>query len=221
VAPLVIGTSSSSSSSSSPIAALADGPGPAHTDGALAPSPLAVPARDPRAGGRGRALVITELSQLEQIFASTPKASAQRPLIARRLADTYAELTRVSEGAVNATAHKKALSHYELITTEYPQDAHVDEAYYYAGLEHELSGNVSQARRAYFELIRQAPQSKLVPLAYFAFAEMFFAEGANDASKNALAEQAFREVLKYPAAQNPVHADAKRRLAELAARQRP
>jgi hypothetical protein len=123
--PLVIGTSPSS-----PIATLPEDPA-AHDapDVPLAAqSPLAIPARDPRIGQgpagrvRPRALVVTELSQLEQLFSSTAKGSPQRPQIARRLADTYAELSRVADGAIRVAAHKKALTHYELITTDYPQD---------------------------------------------------------------------------------------------------
>lgn len=96
-----------------------------------------------------------------------------------------------------------------------------DEVLYYAGLDHELAGNVTAARRSYYEVIKQYPSSKLVPFAYFAFGELFLAETESDPSKAQLAEQAYREVLKYPPTQNPLYVEAQRRLAELGLTKRP
>jgi TolA-binding protein len=85
-------------------------------------------------------------------------------------------------------------------------------------LEHELAGDLRNARRAYYELIKTSPQSKLIPLAYFAFGEMFFTEAASDPSKDQLALQAYAEVLKYPPPSNVVYAEAQRRVSEVKAR---
>ena len=43
-----------------------------------------------------------------------------------------------------------------------------------------------------------------MPNAYLAFGELFFQEAQGDPSKWALAEQSYREVIKYPAPENKV-----------------
>ncbi len=216
--PLVIGTSPPM-----PIATKSEAPAAPADDTAIATnSALAIPTRDPRAKvpARGRALLVTELQGLETLFASTAKAAPARLQIVRRLADTYAELSRStdSNAQVVSVAHKKALQHYELITSEYAQYPQIDEAYYYAALEYELAGDARNARRSYYELIKRAPSSKLTPYAYFAFGELFFAESATDPSKLDLAEQAYAEVLKYPPPTNAIHGEAKKRMAEVRSR---
>ena len=215
VQPLVIGKSPPM-----PIATTAELPSP--PDDAHAPvaatTTLAVPARDPRIAQsrqRARALVVTELQALENLFAATASTSPDRPALMRRLAEDYAELSRAGDGPLSTSAHRAALKYYELLVSEYPKYPQVDEAWYYAGLEHELAGNLPKARRAYFELIKTSPQSKLIPLAYFAFGEMFYAEAANDPSKDDLALQAYAEVLKYPPPGNVVYAEAQRRVIEV------
>jgi tetratricopeptide (TPR) repeat protein len=214
VQPLVIGTSPPM-----PIATSAEKPA-ALEETAPPRTPLAVPARDPRLKRgltRPQALVSRELQQLEQLFPASQAGSPDRPSIARRLADDYAELSRLTDGAEASAAHAASLKYYEVLTNE-PQYAQIDEAYYYAALEHELAGDMRKARSAYYELIKRAPTSKFIPLAYFAFGELFFAEAASDPSKDQLAEQAYREVLKYPPKTNAVYVEAQSRLAEIAAR---
>jgi TolA-binding protein len=219
VAPLVIGTSPPppvATSTASHATAVPDEP-------ITAATPLAIPARDPRLAqgrNRARALVVTELQGLDALFTATPPNAPDRPVLARRIADTYAELSRVADGAVAANARRTSQKYYEVLTTEYPQYAQLDEAYYYVGLEHELAGNASSARRSYYELIRRFPSSRLIPFAYFAFGELFFAEADADPSKDQLAEQAYREVLKYPPAQNALYTEAQRRLAEIGMRKK-
>ena len=186
-----------------------------------ASSPLLIPARDPRLARnrqRPRALVVTELDALVKLFGATQASAPDRPALIKRIADTYAELSQSADVRVTASGHRNALKFYELLATDYPSDAQVDEAYYYAGLEHELAGDLRNARKAYFNLIKNAPQSKLVPLAYFAFGEMFYAEAASDPSKDDLALQAYAEVLKYPPPRNVVYADAQRRVSEVKTR---
>lgn len=86
---------------------------------------------------------------------------------------------------------------------------------YAAALDAERRGDLTEARRTYFELIQNYPRSRFVPLTYLAFGEQFREEAAKDPSKAQLAIQAMREVLKYPPADNPVFAYAALRIAEL------
>jgi tetratricopeptide (TPR) repeat protein len=217
VQPLVIGTTPTT-----PIAITAETAATPAEDPPLAASTtLAIPARDPRLARslhRPRPLMVTELQALESLFTATASTSTDRPALIRRLAEGYAELSLSINGATAAHAHAFALKYYELLTVDYPQYAQIDEAYYYAALEHELAGDFRDARRLYFELIKRSSNSKLIPFAYFGFGEIFFAEATIDPSKDELALQAYAEVLKYPAANNAVYADAKRRIAEVKAR---
>ena len=217
VQPLVIGKSPPM-----PIATSAEPPSVANDDAPVAPTTdLAIPGRDPRNARtqlRARALIVTELQALENLFVATASTSPDRPALMRRLAEDYAELSRTGGGALSTSAHRAALKYYELLASEYPRYPQIDEVWYYAGLEHELTGNPSKARRCYYELIKTSPQSKLIPLAYFAFGEMFFAQGATDPSKDDLALQAYAEVLKYPPPSNTVYADAQGRVVEVKAR---
>ena len=219
VEPLVIGKSPPAPivTSDAP-AAPAPGDGPAVESSTNA---LAIPARDPRVRRqRSAALLITELQALERLFAAMQPTAPDRPTVARRLAEDYVVLSRVGNAATAHNAHAAALKYYDLLTTmpQYPQ---LDEVFYYEGLEHELAGNPRDARRCYYELIKRSPQSKLIPLAYFAFGEIFNTEAMSDPSKNDLAVQAYTEVLKYPAPGNPVYTEAKTRIVEVKARITP
>jgi len=221
VQPLVVGHSPPPSDA--PIAVAPEPPGGARSDDPVgaAFTTLEVRARDPRlAKGTPRpaSKIVGEVQQLEALFLATAMTAPDRPTLARRVAEDYAELARVTEGPTAAAAHKHALRYYELITKDHPQYAQIDEALYYAALGHELGGNARDARRMYYELIKRAPSSKLIALAYFAFGELFFAEAVGDPSKNDLAEQAFKEVLKYPASANTVYPDALLRLGQLSDR---
>lgn len=210
--PLVIGTSPSGGAPSPPET-------PVAADEPVAPlaSALAVPARDPRIAlstHRARAPLTAEVQSLEAQIG--PPGTTGRAPLARHLADTYAELARTTEGSpVARTAHKAAAKYYEVVVTEDPLSLQRDEAQYYAALEHELAGDKTNARRAYYELVKNSPGSKLVSFAYFAFGEMFFVDAESDPSKYQLAEQAYREVLKYPPAQNALYVEAHKRLAEI------
>ena len=182
---------------------------------------LEIPARDPRLARsrqRSRAVLVTELQALLNLLAATQASAPDRPALIKRLAEGYAELSHSADVPTATSAHRSALKFYEQLATEYPKDPQVDEAYYYAGLEHEMAGDPRSARRSYYELIKTSPQSKLIPLAYFAFGEMFYTEAANDPSKDDLALQAYAEVLKYPPRGNVVYADAQRRVSEVKAR---
>lgn len=194
---------------------------------------------DPRrakASPRVRALLITELQGLETLFTAASSTSPDRPNIARRLADTYAELearaladapadpTTRNNDKIAKAARDASLKYYVLLTTQYPKFCSgkdgatgeptgcVDEARYYAGLAYLRSGEPAKARMAFFNLIQDSPQSKLTAHTYFQFGEMFRREGANDPSKYPLAEQSYQEALKYP---GPVKNLALGRLAQV------
>lgn len=79
---------------------------------------------------------------------------------------------------------------------------------YDAGLAAERAGDLMTARKSFFELVQKYPKSGLIPLAYLAFGEIFRAEAEADPSKLALAEQAYREVTKYPPPDNTAYAYA-------------
>jgi hypothetical protein len=215
-APLVIGTSPAGPAATvSAEAAVPDDP-------VVVSGGLAVPARDLRilhGTSRPRPPLTTELQSLEALLAATASNAPDRPILVRKLADTYGELGRVTGGAVATNAHRMAAKYYDLLVAESAQ-SQLDEAYYYAGLEHELAGNPSGARRSYYELIKRSPSSRLIPFAYFAFGEIFLAEADADPSKDQLAEQAYREVLKYPPARNALYVEAQRRLAEIGMRRK-
>ncbi|MBX3199981.1 MAG: tetratricopeptide repeat protein [Labilithrix sp.] len=191
-------------------------------DAAL-PAPLTVRtaltmrARDPRLVDRpprSRALLLTEVQGLERALATAAASSADRPALRRRLAEAYDELAYTASGADAARARDKAIAEYVALVAEHPSSPDLDEVLYRLGLAHELSGDAARARRAYLELITNHPRSKLVPLAYFAFGELFFAEGPDDPSKNALALQAYDQVLKLASADAPILAEALLRTGE-------
>jgi TolA-binding protein len=177
---------------------------------------LAIRARDPRFAARqprSRALILTEVKQLERLIQAT-QSPLDRPRLRHRLAALFAELAYTASGPHADRARDEAIKQYVMLKGEDPQFPQIDEIHYYLALAYELNGNLTEARRSYFELITKAPLSRLIPLGYFAFGELFFAEGKTDPSKNALAVQAYQEVLKYPPADNPVYADALARLGE-------
>jgi TolA-binding protein len=208
--PLVIGTSAAPPPAPTP---------PVTRDAPVAAAPvtpLAIAARDPRRQQPERlALIRIEMPRLESLVAATSVGSPDRAALLRRIADDHAELARAEAADVAVTSHKAAAKTYDLLVAEGPQQRDLDEAYYLAGLEHELAGDAMQARRHYYEVIKQFPNSKLVALCYFAFGELFLAESDAEPLKLDLAEQAYVEVLKYPPPANAVFADAQRRRQEV------
>ncbi len=86
-------------------------------------------------------------------------------------------------------ARKAAINYYSTLVGDYagapsdtfpknppPAYAQLDEVYYYLAYEYEQSGDTSNARRVYLELITKTPKSKYIPNAYLAFGELFFNE---------------------------------------------
>jgi TolA-binding protein len=176
-----------------------------------APPPAFDPAivRDPRRPPRALALVVTETQQLESLSRATGATSPDRPLIERRIAENYVELEKAATASTLSgdpahhrrtaqNAHDAAVRNYESLVAATPGDPRIDEARYFLAYERERGGDLAGARKGYLELIVQNPSSKLVPLAYLAFAEMFFAEGAADTSKWELAKQAYLKVVTTP-----------------------
>jgi TolA-binding protein len=114
-------------------------------------------------------------------------------------------------------ARSAAIKHYGSLKNQYskwcqnnnPSDPAkstgcTDEVLYYLAYEYEQASQLGEARKVYFELINNWPKSKFIPNAYLAFGELFFNEAQGDPSKWALAEQSYREVIKYPAPENKV-----------------
>ena len=180
---------------------------------------------------RVRALLITEIQGLEQLFRTTPRRAADRVRIARRLAETYVELenaarrdktqaeikknrgeTRKAKKIMRA-ARKKAIAYYDLIRRQYSSYKKLDEVLYYLAYEYEQADNLTKARKVYYELIQKTPNSKYIPSAYLAFGELFFGEAQSDASKFELAKQAYTEVIKYPPPDNKMYGYAHYKLA--------
>lgn len=114
-------------------------------------------------------------------------------------------------------ARQAAIKYYTLLKSQYPKWCQstnasdpakstgcTDEVLYYLAYEYEQAQQLDQARKVYFELIQNWPQSKYIPNAYLAFGELFFNEAQGDPSKWALAEKSYLEVTKYPAPDNKV-----------------
>jgi TolA-binding protein len=153
--------------------------------------------RDLRSRQRPLALLKTETQGLESLLTATSASSTDRPALLRRLAENYVEMRKVGDPGASV----RAIARYrELVSTVQPTYPHLDEVYYYLALELEIVGEMSEARRNYFELIKREPSSKLVPYAYFAFGELFFHEAKTDPAKWSLAQQAYMEVMKFASA---------------------
>ncbi len=180
------------------------------------------PARDPRRHlGRPRAagLLEVETAQLDQLLAATPSGAPDRPALLRRVAEDYCELARAREttheGEV-AAARNRAIEAYTAWLQETPATyAGTDEVRYFLGLEQERAGNAYEARRRFEEIVKAHPSSKFVAAAWVGLGELSFSEARGDASKAALARQAYEEALKFPPPANWLHDFAKERVDKL------
>ncbi len=202
--------------------------------------------RDPRKfrlQQRAQALLISEISGLERLFAQTPPKSPDRPQLIRRLAEGYVELEsaaqrdriqneiKVQDAAkkkmkdstaraaalkakkIEQAARKNAIKYYTLMKNSYPNYSKIDEVLYYLAYEYEQAKDLTNARKVYFELIQKAPKSPYIPNAYLAFGELFFQEAQGNPNSWPLAEQAYIEVTKYPPPANKVYGYARYKLA--------
>jgi TolA-binding protein len=102
-------------------------------------------------------------------------------------------------------SRENAIKYYTRMKKDYPDYSKIDEILYYLAYEYEQSKDLERARNVYLELIEKAPNSPYVPNAYLAFGELFFVEAMGDPSKWALAESAYKEVIKYKPPQNKVY----------------
>jgi TolA-binding protein len=109
-------------------------------------------------------------------------------------------------------ARKKAIAYYVLMKTAYPNYSKLDEVLYYLAYEYEQAGDLTHARKVYYELIEKAPKSPYIPNAYLAFGELFFQEATGDPNKWDLAAAAYKEVIKYPPPDNKVFGFARYKL---------
>jgi TolA-binding protein len=123
-------------------------------------------------------------------------------------------------------SRKAAINYYTVLVTDYsgqpsdrfpqnppPAYPNLDEVYYYLAYEYEQSGDTSNARRVYLDLITKTPNSKYIPNAYLAFGELFFNEAMGDPTKWDPAKQAYMKVIAKPPPDNKVYGYAWYKLA--------
>jgi tetratricopeptide (TPR) repeat protein len=128
--------------------------------------------------------------------ATSPDVAAQKQQLANQRDTTMVR------------ARKSALKYYSDLATSFPNDPQTDEVLYYTAYEYEQANELSEARRAYLDIITKYPNSKYVPTAYLAFGELFFDEAQQDPSKWDAAKQAYQKVITYPPPDNRVYAYA-------------
>jgi tetratricopeptide (TPR) repeat protein len=177
-----------------------------------ASSPAVARARDPRASrlrARALALLVTEIQQLETLASATPDSQPDKAQLLRRLAEDYVELetaaTNAGRAPIVASAGKAAIKYYDALVLGFASYPSLDEVRYFDAIERERMGDLAGARRLYFDVIAHHPTSKYVAYAYFAFGEMFAAEGASDPSKLDLALQAYQKTVAYPPPANAIY----------------
>jgi tetratricopeptide (TPR) repeat protein len=119
----------------------------------------------------------------------------------------YDAAKRESNAALQivAKSRENAIKYYTRMKKDYPDYSKIDEILYYLAYEYEQNKDLDRARNVYLELIEKAPNSPYVPNAYLAFGELFFVEAMGDPSKWALAESAYKEVIKYKPPANKVY----------------
>jgi len=78
-----------------------------------------------------------------------------------------------------------------------------DQQLYVEGHDAMLAGDTPTARKKLLELTERHKRSSFVPLAYLLFGEMFADEAQSDPSKAPIAANFYREVVKFPPADNP------------------
>jgi len=89
---------------------------------------------------------------------------------------------------------------YATLVQDHPQYNRMDEVLFSLAFALEEMREYDRARRVYYRLIRDYPQSKFVPHAWLAFAEYYFNEGE---MREAI--QFYEKVTQFPPAENPVY----------------
>jgi TolA-binding protein len=123
-------------------------------------------------------------------------------------------------------ARRAAIKYYTTLVTDYagqpspnfqqnppPADPKLDEIYYYLAYEYEQSGDTTNARRVYLDLITKTPNSRYISNAYLAFGELFFNEAMADPAKWEPAKQSYQKVITKPPPENKVYGYAWYKLA--------
>ena len=139
---------------------------------------------------------------------------------------------RASEAKDSATkamqviklSRKNAIDYYKKLKDQYPkwcqdptgskgEQGCIDEVLYYLAYEYEQAGDLDNARSVYLELTEGWKQSRYVPNAFLAFGELFFQEAQGDPSKWVVAQNFYKEVLKYDPPENKLWGYAAYKLA--------
>ncbi len=140
------------------------------------------------------------------------KASDYRRAKKRKKAAKYKKKA-VSARKVIKRARKRAIKYYGRLKSQYPNWCQfpkaakgkrgcTDEVLYYLAYEHEQDGNLKEAQKAYVELTENWKDSRFVPNAYLAFGELFFQQAQGDPKMWPVAENFYKDVLKYKAPEN-------------------
>jgi TolA-binding protein len=155
------------------------------------------------------------LRRLAEGYVELENAAAREAAQAGRDRDelaegSTAELARqqaITDQATQAAemARQRAQMKYTSLTNDYPNYDQRDAALYYLAYEYERASDLAQARRVYFTLIQSYPSSRYIPNAYLAYGELFFNEAFGDASRWALAQQAYQKAISYPPPANEVY----------------
>ena len=176
------------------------------------------------------------LRRLAEDYVELENAAAHEMTVAAITSDQYKatnpRLAGQWQATVNARkvtmerARKAAIAAYTSLVTDYAGQpssnfpanppapyALLDEAYYYLAYEYEQSGDTTNARRVYLDLITRTPGSRYVPNSYLAFGELFYGEALTDPAKWEPARQAYVQVVRKPPPDNKVYGYAWYKLA--------
>ncbi len=156
---------------------------------------------------------------------STPKENAPTPLIEIAQEDHTLPVETSADDAEDdkrhATTGAVELADKCLVKLRdgrgLPPDVLASDAgqQYTEALVHERAERLNEARKGFLTVIQRYPQSRFVPLTYFAFGELFLREVKSDPTKVVFAEQSYREVMKYPLPDNTAMAFSLYRLGEI------
>ena len=177
---------------------------------------------------RDRAVLETEIAELERLLAATPKTSDERPQLFERLGLSYGELEYVLRGRGGdagdvshsrmgtpapevLAARAKHIKNLDMLSRQYPVYLRADAVLFTLARAHERAGDASAARKTLLQLVQSVPQSPIVPRAYASFGELFWREAQLD-----LARTSFAEATKDP--KLPTAAYAHYRVALIAVR---
>jgi hypothetical protein len=175
------------------------------------PTSCVAPEREVRRPpSRDLARLRSEHDTVEALFSATDAKSADYAKLALRLGDLENELSLLEP--TRDREHKSvAESHYREATSG-PAESAI-EAKYRLAIDAECRKDLPMARKLQFEIVQNAPNSRLVPYAYFAFGELFLHEADGNEGMLPLAEQAFKKVIEWPA--SPISPLARKRLDEV------